>query len=201
GVSPGHVVGILCRNTRYFIDATGACSKLGAHALFLNTSFSMPQLRDVVEREGVRALVIDAEFRSLVSEDFDGPVVIAWNDDELPSGTTVELLISRHDRTAPPAPETMGRTIVLTSGTTGTPKGASRGHAGAGGAAIAMLDRIPYRTKETMVVAAPMFHSWGFGNLTIGLVIGDTHVCSRRFDPEATLATIERHRAQVLAAV
>jgi fatty-acyl-CoA synthase len=201
GVEPGQVVGILCRNHRYFVDATGACSKLGAHALFLNTSFSMPQLRAVVDREGVRALVLDDEFRALVSEGFDGPVVVAWNEDELHSGTTVELLISRHDRTPPPAPEHVGRTIVLTSGTTGTPKGASRGHAGAAGAAVAMLDRIPYRTKETMVVAAPMFHSWGFGNFTIALVMGDTLVCARHFDPEATLATIARHRAQVLAAV
>src|SRR3954468_12975449 len=54
GVPSGAVVGILCRNHRYFVDATGACSKLGAHALYLNTSFSMPQLHDVVERESVR---------------------------------------------------------------------------------------------------------------------------------------------------
>jgi fatty-acyl-CoA synthase len=149
----------------------------------------------------VRALIIDAEFRSLVDAQFPGPVVTAWNDDDLGSGTTVELLISRNDFAPPPRPPVIGRTIVLTSGTTGTPKGASREHTGAAGAAIAMLDRIPYRTKETMVIAAPLFHSWGLGNFTIGLVIGDTLVCQRRFDPEATLATIERHRAQVLAAV
>ncbi|MDQ1520968.1 MAG: hypothetical protein QOI55_2041, partial [Actinomycetota bacterium] len=201
GVKPGDVVGILCRNHRYFVDATGACSKLGAHALYLNTSFSTPQLRDVVQREDVRALVIDAEFRSLVDEQFHGAVVTAWNDDELASGTTVELLISQHDSTPPPRPEVTGRTIVLTSGTTGTPKGASRAHTTAAGPAIAMLDRIPYRVKETMVIAAPMFHSWGLGNFTIGLVMGDTLVCTRRFDPEATLATIERYRAHVLAAV
>jgi acyl-CoA synthetase (AMP-forming)/AMP-acid ligase II len=201
GVRAGDVVGVLCRNHRYFLDATGACSKLGAHALYLNNSFSMPQLHDVAQREGARALVIDAEFHALVDERFDGPVVIAWNDDELRAGTTVELLISQHDTSALPRPPVIGRTIVLTSGTTGTPKGASRGHSSAAAPAIAMLDRIPYRTNETMVVAAPMFHSWGLGNLTIGLVMGDTIVCNRRFDPETTLATIERHRAHVLAAV
>jgi acyl-CoA synthetase (AMP-forming)/AMP-acid ligase II len=201
GVHGGDVVGILCRNHRYFLDATGACSKLGAHALYLNTSFSMPQLHDVLQRERARALVIDAEFHTLLEDRFDGPVVVAWNDDELRAGTTVELLISQHDTAALPRPPVTGRTIVLTSGTTGTPKGASRGHASAAGPAMAMLDRIPYRTNETMLVAAPMFHSWGLGNLTIGLVMGDTIVCNRRFDPETTLATIERHRAQVLAAV
>jgi fatty-acyl-CoA synthase len=128
-------------------------------------------------------------------------VVIGWTDDELGAGTTVELLISQHERTAPAKPTVFGRTIVLTSGTTGTPKGASREHTAAAGPAVAMLDRIPYRTHETMVVAAPLFHSWGFGNFTIALVLGDTIVCNRRFDPEATLAMVQRHRAQVLVAV
>jgi fatty-acyl-CoA synthase len=201
GVAAGSVVGILCRNHRYFVDAAGACSKLGAHALFLNTSFSMPQLRDVVEREGVRALVIDDEFRALVDERFNGPVVIGWTDDELGAGTTVELLISQHEHTPPAKPTAFGRTIVLTSGTTGTPKGASREHTAAAGPAVAMLDRIPYRTHEKMVVAAPMFHSWGFGNFTIAMVLGDTIVCSRRFEPEATLALVQRHHAEVLVAV
>ena len=96
----------------------------------------------------------------------------------------------------------IGRTIVLTSGTTGAPKGASRRDTAALGPGVAMLDRIPYRGSETMVVAAPMFHSWGFGNFTIALVLGDTLVLQRRFDPEETLAAIERHiAAEVLAAV
>jgi fatty-acyl-CoA synthase len=64
-----------------------------------------------------------------------------------------------------------------------------------------MLDRIPYRGGETMVLAAPMFHSWGLGNFTIAVALGDTVVCERRFDPEASLASIARHRAHVFAAV
>jgi acyl-CoA synthetase (AMP-forming)/AMP-acid ligase II len=111
------------------------------------------------------------------------------------------LHIAKNDRTPPPRPTVVGRTIVLTSGTTGAPKGASREHTGAAGPAVAMLDKIPYRTNETMVIAAPLFHSWGFGNFTIGLVLGDRLVLNRRFDPEATLATIERYRAEVLAAI
>jgi fatty-acyl-CoA synthase len=209
GVAPGAVVGILCRNHRYFLDVTAACSKLGAHALYLNTSFSLPQLRDVVEREQVRALVVDAEFHGLTDEGFDGPVVTAWPDDGAGDAvdtngrvrTTVDALIDAHDTAPPPRPNVIGRTIVLTSGTTGAPKGASREHTAAAGPAFAMLDRIPYRAGETMLIAAPMFHSWGFGNATIGLVLGDTFILHRRFEPRDTLAAIEHHRVNVLAAV
>ena len=56
GVEAGTVVAVMCRNHRYFVDATGACSKLGAHVLYLNTSFSVPQLREVLAREQAGAL-------------------------------------------------------------------------------------------------------------------------------------------------
>ena len=84
--------------------------------------------------------------------------------------------------------------VLLTSGTTGTPKGARRPSGGGGGDLAAVLDRVPWRYGETTVVAAPMFHAWGFGQLVIAAVMGNTVVTRRRFDPEATLALIEEHR-------
>ena len=62
GIGPGDGVAIMCRNHRGFIETVVACSKLGAHALFLNTAFSKPQLTDVLEREEPAALVYDQEF-------------------------------------------------------------------------------------------------------------------------------------------
>ena len=44
GVGLGDGVAIMCRNHRYFIEATMACAKLGAVALYLNTAFAGPQL-------------------------------------------------------------------------------------------------------------------------------------------------------------
>src|SRR4051794_13567855 len=96
GVQADTVVGILCRNHRYFVDATIACSKLGAHALYLNTSFSTPQLRAVVERESARALVVDAEFAPLVDPSFSGAVITAFADADAGApahGTTVDALV------------------------------------------------------------------------------------------------------------
>ncbi|MGH2902294.1 MAG: AMP-binding protein, partial [Solirubrobacteraceae bacterium] len=47
GVGPRDAVAIMCRNHRGFIDATVACSKLGASVLYLNTAFAGPQIADV----------------------------------------------------------------------------------------------------------------------------------------------------------
>ena len=49
GVGEGDGIAILARNHRYFVEATIACSKLGARALYLNTSFAAPQAREVLD--------------------------------------------------------------------------------------------------------------------------------------------------------
>ncbi len=99
------------------------------------------------------------------------------------------------------APSREGRVVILTSGTTGTPKGASRGNPQTLDPAVSLLSRIPLRTRQTVCVAAPLFHSWGFAHYTIGLILGSTYVLRRKFDPEATLAEVARTRAEVLVVV
>ena len=58
----------MCRNHRGFIDATVACSKLGAGGLYLNTAFAGPQIADVIAREKPRALIYDEEFADLLEQ-------------------------------------------------------------------------------------------------------------------------------------
>src|SRR5687767_14753770 len=65
GIGAGDGVGILCRNHRGFVEASVAVSKLGANVLYLNTGFAGPQLAEVLEREGAKAVVFDAEFAEL----------------------------------------------------------------------------------------------------------------------------------------
>src|SRR5439155_17676593 len=95
GVSVGDGVAIMCRNHRYFIEATMAASKLGAVALYLNTAFAGPQLADVLKREDPVALIYDQEFTGLLSESADSlRGYVAWEDEEGTDETTVEELIS-----------------------------------------------------------------------------------------------------------
>jgi acyl-CoA synthetase (AMP-forming)/AMP-acid ligase II len=51
------------------------------------------------------------------------------------------------------------------------------------------------------MIAAPMFHSWGFAHFTLGLPLASTLVLRRRFDPEDTLRAVAQHRASALAVV
>jgi fatty-acyl-CoA synthase len=201
GIGSGDGVGIMCRNHRGFIEATLATAKLGASALYLNTMFSGPQLVDVMNREGPKALVYDEEFAELL-DGVDESVerIVAWTDEE-PEGQSLESLIAASGDSNLKPPPDKARFVVLTSGTTGTPKGAQRSSPDGLMAMAAIIDRIPYRSRETMVIAAPLFHSWGFFHFVVALPTASTMVLRRRFDPEATLGAVEEHRAQVLAVV
>jgi fatty-acyl-CoA synthase len=194
GVGDQDTVGILCRNHRGFLDATFAAGKLGSRSLYLNTDFAGPQLADVCEREGVTLLIHDEEYEDLVAE-VSAPkgTILAWTDGTA-GGETVEGLIAAHTGEAPPPPAQPGRVVLLTSGTTGTPKGAGR-HQGQSLHPIgALLSKVPYRSRESTYMAAPMFHALGFTQTVLALILGCTVITERRFKPERVLETIERER-------
>ncbi len=203
GISAGDGVAIMCRNHRGFIDVTVACSKLGANALYLNTAFAAPQITDVLEREGPVAVVYDEEFAGLVDEAARGRKrFIAWYDGpDKPDCPIVEELIAGGDTTAPTPPAEKGRVVILTSGTTGTPKGASRKQPESLDPAAALFSKIPLHARQHTMIAAPLFHSWGFAHFTLGLSLSSTLVLRRKFDPELTLSDTAKHECTALVVV
>ena len=197
-------VGVMCRNHRGFIEAVAAANRIGANVLLLNTSFAGPALAEVVKRENIDTLVYDEEFTSTVARAVEGrPDVrqlVAWTDDPSAHPVTVEELIIAYLGGKPQALDRSGHLILLTSGTTGLPKGAQ--HSGGGANTLtAVLNRTPWRAEETTVVAAPMFHAWGFSQLVLSALMACTIVTRRKFDPEATLHLVDRHRATGLSIV
>ncbi len=200
------VIGVMCRNHRGFIEAVVAANRIGADLLLLNTSFAGPALAEVVAREEADTVVYDEEFTETVdralADNQDATRIVAWTDDASAHGDslTVEKMIAAHSGQEPKRAAEKPRTILLTSGTTGTPKGAKL-TGGDPGALKAILDRTPWRTEEAIVIAAPMFHAWGFSQLIFAATMACTIVTRRKFDPEATLELVDRHRATGLAVV
>jgi acyl-CoA synthetase (AMP-forming)/AMP-acid ligase II len=204
--SGAKVIGIMARNHRGFVEALIAANRIGADLLLLNTSFAGPALAEVIQREGVDAVIYDEEFTTTVDRALaDKPQaarIIAWTDGPQ-GGLTVEKMITEHAGRHPHRASTKSNIILLTSGTTGSPKGAKHSGGADGGPGIlkAILDRTPWRAEEPVVVVAPMFHAWGFSQLVFAASMACTVVTRRKFDPEATLKLVDRHRATGLCVV
>jgi len=205
GLGEGDNVAVLCRNHRGIIDITVACSKLGAHALYLNTMFSGPQITEVCAREKPKAIVFDEEFKDLVHEAGKRRKrFIAWtepesegrHDDEL-----LEHLIDGGDPSDVVPPAQKGRITILTSGTTGSPKGANRKQPESLEPVAALLNRIPYRARERTHIAAPIFHSWGYANWMLAISLSSTIVLRRRFTPEGCLSATAQFECSGLVVV
>jgi acyl-CoA synthetase (AMP-forming)/AMP-acid ligase II len=192
GIHEGTAVGLLARNGRGFVESSVALSKCGADVLYLNTGFAAEQLAKVLDREQAMAVIHDEDLASMVVEAAPGRLVL----------TTEELAALAESSTAKPPTrsENPSRLVILTSGTTGLPRGSARSSASADDA-VSMLSRIPLRSDEVTVVASPVFHAWGLAHLVMAMVLGSTVVLRRKFDAAQVLRDVQEHRATALVVV
>lgn len=204
GLKEGSVVGLLCRDHRGLIVAMAGCGKLGVRLVLMNTGFAKPQFAEVCAREGVSVVMHDSEFLGLLDAlPAELPRVLTWvdNDAELPDGAqTIDDIVAANPTGPLPPPSKPGGSVILTSGTTGLPKGAPR-DAVSPFATAQIVDRVPFPRKGTMVIVSPIFHSTGWATYLVGAALGNKVVTARRFNAEGTLKLMAEHRADMLVAV
>lgn len=192
-VSPGDRIALLGRNSAGFYQTMVGAARCGADILYLNTGFSADQVAETVRRRGVRALVYDMEFGAKVPPSV---LSIPVSGDE---PVSIEQIARSDRRQQGPVPR-RSQHIMLTSGTTGRPKGVPR-TGGDLSSIVALMSGLPNRARETCLIAAPMFHAWGWLNTMLTMLFSSTIVVTRTFDPYRTLDLVERHSCQALAAV
>ncbi len=199
GIDHTSVIALLCRDHRGLVEAMFASGKVGATALLMNTGFAKPQFAEVCEREGVSALVYDIEFEDILGDvETSVPRYLGWVDDPASAPhETLEELISATDGAPLRRPAAPGGLTLLTSGTTGTPKGAPR-HVSSPFAAAQFMDRIPLRTGERTFLGAPLFHGTGLSQFLLTMSLGSTTILRRKFDPQITLEQLAKYRAEAL---
>ena len=204
GLGDTSVIAVLCRDHRGLVETMFAAGKLGAKLLLMNTGFAKPQFAEVVQREGADTLVYDTEFADVLGDVPDSvPRYLAWVDGGDAGGNeheTLESLIGSASRDDLPRPKSVGGLVLLTSGTTGTPKGAAR-QVSSPFAAAQFLDRVPLGLNQRTFFGAPLFHATGLSQFLLTLALGSTTVTRRKYDPKKTLEMVEKYRCETLVLV
>jgi len=208
GVHGGDGVAILARNHRWFSIANFGCARVGARIILLNSEFSGPQIKEVAEREGAKLIIYDDEYAKAVSK-ADPPLgklrALGENpDSDEPSGSTDETLadlIAANSKSPAPKASKHSSIIILTSGTTGTPKGANRSTPPTLAPIGGILSHVPFKAGEVTSLPSPMFHALGYLHATIAMFLGSTLLLRRRFKPPLVLEDIEKHKATALVVV
>jgi acyl-CoA synthetase (AMP-forming)/AMP-acid ligase II len=191
GAGPGEAVGIMCRNGRDFTAAVFATAMVGADVVLVNTEFRSTALAGALSTHQVITMLCDNEFAVQIRD----------------AAPSVQVIEPASVETTPgksrPKVESAGRIVLLTSGTTGIPKGAPRTpRISTGlGAGVTILERTGLRSGSRIALATPMFHGLGFGIMTLAVSLGATMLTRRRFDAEQTLAQASLQRADAMSVV
>ncbi len=208
GVKGGDGIAILARNSRWFLIANYGAARVGARIILLNSEFSGPQIKEVSEREGAKLIIYDDEYSKAVSKaspELGKLRALGTNpDSDEPSGSTDETLADLIQRSSKdPAPKTARHAsiIILTSGTTGTPKGANRSTPPTLAPVGGILSHVPFKAGEVTSLPAPMFHALGYLHGTIAMFLGSTLVLRRKFKPPLVLQDIEKYKVTAMVVV
>ncbi len=188
---PPPAVGIMCRNGRDFVAAVFATALVGADIVLVNTEFRSAALSGSLSSHHVTTVFCDNEFAQRVRDAHESVRIID------------PATVPTHDGEARPKVASAGRLVLLTSGTTGVPKGVPRlpRWSTGVGVGVTLLERTGLRTGSRIAVAVPMFHGLGLGMLMLTVSLGGTVLTHRRFDAETTLAQASLQRADAMSVV
>ncbi|HYN35857.1 MAG TPA: AMP-binding protein [Actinomycetota bacterium] len=202
GLRGNDKVATLLRNGREALEVALGAQKYGIIACPLNTWAKPKELKATMAAADPGVIVYDTAHADQVKECApEGvPLVFVGDSSKAIKGSIDYEDLIGDQPTKPPSPFTRDpgspKVIIHTSGTTETPKGASRNASSAGIGALAnLLQVVPYRRDDVVFCPAPLFHSFGLATFTFATALGSSMVLPEKFDPEESLRLIELHKA------
>ncbi len=212
GVKKGDRVAILARDGVEHLDCFFACNKLGAVHTALNWRLHGREHALLIEKTKPKVLLYSDDFKDnvkLIEESIrDTPHAIRYYIHS--EGPGIQGSLSYQDAldkssTAPVSCESITAEdtacLLFTGGTTGLPKGAMISHR--------MICWNVFNTvihdlhhDDIYLCVFPLFHAGGlFAYLSSQIILGNTTILTRQFDPVEVLKLIEREKVTVFAAV
>ncbi|MCZ9291536.1 AMP-binding protein [Corynebacterium lehmanniae] len=190
-------IGVMARNGHGIILPLAAKGYAGAHIFLLNIGSSPEQLAGIFAENDINVLFIDDEFADRLPANTDGITIVRAHEDG-GEGLSIGQVVRRDvDRQLPRWPK-HGNLVLMSSGTTGIPKGIVRPEPRMPFVVAGYLEAIPWRAGDTVQLTASIFHTWGWSALQVALATRSTIVTRRIFDPGACFRDIQRYRCDGL---
>lgn len=201
GLHRGQRIAIACHDHIAAVKAVFAAARLGAHVYLLNPGMRHDQLRDLHGRQKFDFYVFDEPLAEVFTETNLSQISIpAYH----PTGASIDGL----SKSVPLAHVRLkksrgGNIVVLTGGTTGQPKAASRKPSVFAFLPpfCALLTQVELGKYRSVYVATPLFHGFGLASLFISVVLGVTIYVSRRFDARRACSLVAEHDVDVVTLV
>ncbi|MGI8492030.1 MAG: AMP-binding protein [Acidimicrobiales bacterium] len=191
------------QNSAGLFTAIHAIRKIGAVGVPLNYRLSPEEAAYVVDNCDASIVYVDAEFAGLFEAIASQTPKVAHRLVFAGDGALEGHLETMPDTEPSPAPaaETErsdaggegGMTMIYTSGTTGKPKGAVRRAQQDPTAVLGLLGLIGYVPDDVYITTGPLYHSGPLGFASIAVVLGNTVVVQRKFDPEDWLRLVQTY--------
>lgn len=191
GIGEGDIVALLMKNSAAFIELALAVSHLGAVLLPINYRLGADEVAYIVGHAGVKLMLVDDELLGLAGS-FGAivPVGEAAQSDSRRIGPAAEPAWAPTVR----APQDLFR-LMYTSGTTDRPKGVIHSYANYHWKCLDHIAVLGLHGAERLLVVGPLYHVGAFDLPGLAVLqMGGMLAVLREFEPEATLALIERER-------
>jgi fatty-acyl-CoA synthase len=194
-VGPGDRVAVLANNNSNFFEVEFACWKLGAIFVPLNWRLALAELEFIVGDCTPTVMIVDDDFLEsgvalgnstgiahLINWDGGSDLAADYEDAIVSASPLTRSVETTHDTPL---------TIMYTSGTTGSPKGAIITHGMVFFNAVNCVEYFVVATDMVNLTFLPLFHIAGLNTFANPAYhFGGTNIVMRTFDPAACLDLI-----------
>jgi len=204
-------IGLLCLNQKEYLIVFFAALLKGIPVIPFNFLLKPEDLIYIRQDAGIDTLVVDSTFVkpeiATFFKLFENKILIgsadptqvgegALNWEEFMAMGDPKDSIKRHERA-----ENIPDVILYTSGTTAKPKGVMLAENQFDSNCNGFLQHLHFTSEDRVIVALPLFHS--FGNIMAWALLrsGATLILLQQFQPKTILDSIARHKATLLPLV
>lgn len=196
GIVAGQKIAVACRNHAAMLRAMFAVSRLGAHVYLVNPEMSAEQLKNLLEKYKIHFLIYDNTLETFAKDLGLGERVLSEAQvNEIAKGNTEGHFRLRRTYS--------GQLVVLTGGTTGTPKAAGRKPSVFKFLApfFALLTQVDLNRYKSVYIATPAYHGFGVASVFVSMILGAKMFFTRRFDAAKGCALIREQQIEVVTLV